>query len=574
MAKHGAKMPLGRRLCNLAIILLALCAAAGIFAGTLLSGDSVYAGSVIDEALILDGAQWLIPQENGGFLLLSTDGAMATKGVFLTQEGAVEENDDGYKELLGALERVFITDGVLYYVTRSAMDEETELTCLGRLPLDGSGFSGLEESIFNNTQAQLNLQTVITEGDGTFYAVAANTNELVRFAQSEAGNPVALGFPLAEAGVLNGLALAGARLYVSAEDAAGAAALYSGSLADVEQGVALERVAGQPSFPLQFCTEALAVDANGVLWEATADGLSEVEGAVPLPGGASATASGNLIGITSDGQIALLLPENLTSAAGYFQYAAGEIRAVASNGSIAALLYDGDAYRCVLLQESDLTGETESSSQLPSASESELDSELDSEESSESVSSEMTDSSEEGSEELLDPIASEPESSEGELSSAVDDLSSGDESADESASETEENAMLDKIVSTSFDVDSATGTVVLPSGTTLAQFRKTVPLQGATLSAVRGDGSAFSSGKLGTGMVLQLFQNGELADEVTVIVMGDLNGNGAINSADERLLYQQLTNEAEITGYYYTAADLDGDSVVDTRDLLLLKQLV
>jgi len=100
-----------------------------------------------------------------------------------------------------------------------------------------------------------------------------------------------------------------------------------------------------------------------------------------------------------------------------------------------------------------------------------------------------------------------------------------------------------------------------------------VPLNGLTLSAITDDGESVTGGKLGTGMRLQLFSAEEMLDEVTVIVKGDLNGNGAVNSADERCLYQHLTGEKLLTDNNYTAADLDENSAVNTRDLLLLKQL-
>ena len=132
--------------------------------------------------------------------------------------------------------------------------------------------------------------------------------------------------------------------------------------------------------------------------------------------------------------------------------------------------------------------------------------------------------------------------------------------------------MLHQIISSKYSIDRGANLVVLPEGVTLAQFRKTVPLDGATLTAEQYNGGILSGGKLGTGMRLRLYNDWELVDEIVVVVKGDLNGNGVINSADEQLLFRHLAEETPLTEYFYTAADLNEDGSVNTLDLLLWKQ--
>lgn len=421
-----------------------------------------------------------------------------------------------------------------------------------QIPLDGSQFANMkEEYLFDNTQDPLHLQTVCVDDTGALYAVATGMNVIVRFYPERMDVKTVIPLSLEEPVIFDGLMVEGTSVYGCGLNEMGQQIIWSGTFSEDAIAGSVLQEGTEISFPMTFLSDTLATDANGVLYEVTADGFLPVEGAAAFLGNAGLDSVGNLVAITAENQISVFAPEDLTSPTAYYRYR-GEIRAIACSGGVATILYDGIAYRCVLLRESDFVGDESS---VPESSAASGDGESE-------TSSEIQDSSfAESSQEPIHPIESGLDSSDAssEVSSS-EDTSSGEE-------------MLAWIISSQFDIDRTANVVILPEGTTLAQFRKTVPLQGATLSAVRYDGGGFSSGKLGTGMTLQLYHDWELVDEITVIVKGDLNGNGAVNSADERLLYQHLTGEEPLVGYFYTASDLDNDGVVDTRDLLLLKRL-
>ena len=77
--------------------------------------------------------------------------------------------------------------------------------------------------------------------------------------------------------------------------------------------------------------------------------------------------------------------------------------------------------------------------------------------------------------------------------------------------------------------------------------------------------SAAASGRLKTGMSVLI------DDELyTVIVPGDINASGTVNTADMRLLQRVLVGETELTDTAALAADLNENGRPDAADLVLL----
>ena len=74
-----------------------------------------------------------------------------------------------------------------------------------------------------------------------------------------------------------------------------------------------------------------------------------------------------------------------------------------------------------------------------------------------------------------------------------------------------------------------------------------------------------SYGQLKTGMSVLI------DDELyTVIVPGDINASGTVNTADMRLLQRVLVGETELTDTAALAADLNENGRPDAADLVLL----
>ena len=84
----------------------------------------------------------------------------------------------------------------------------------------------------------------------------------------------------------------------------------------------------------------------------------------------------------------------------------------------------------------------------------------------------------------------------------------------------------------------------------------------------KADGTTLLGGKLGTGMTA-LYNS----KKYEVIVMGDLTGEGNINSRDLNALMKHLTGEVSLNNTSSKAADVNYDGVINTKDLLILAGL-
>ena len=99
-------------------------------------------------------------------------------------------------------------------------------------------------------------------------------------------------------------------------------------------------------------------------------------------------------------------------------------------------------------------------------------------------------------------------------------------------------------------------------GVTAAKLRAAFPQAEVE---VYTSSSAAASGRLKTGM------SALIDDELyTVIVLGDINASGTVNTADMRLLQRVLVGETELTDTAALAADLNENGRPDAADLVLL----
>src|SRR5699024_6491249 len=90
------------------------------------------------------------------------------------------------------------------------------------------------------------------------------------------------------------------------------------------------------------------------------------------------------------------------------------------------------------------------------------------------------------------------------------------------------------------------------------------------------DGEELSDGeKVGTGCVVQYVASEDpmlVYESVTVILYGDVNGDGVLDDADYDLMKQDSVSSTPAidSGVFETAADLNNDGVVDCFDAAIL----
>lgn len=105
------------------------------------------------------------------------------------------------------------------------------------------------------------------------------------------------------------------------------------------------------------------------------------------------------------------------------------------------------------------------------------------------------------------------------------------------------------------------------------QIEDKIRREGCSLDVTARTGEKRKSGPVCTGDVICVLDSaGNAESSVTAVVLGDLTCDGGDTGRDSEALYQYLTGQRELAGGMLSAADLDRNGTVDTRDLLLLKK--
>ena len=156
------------------------------------------------------------------------------------------------------------------------------------------------------------------------------------------------------------------------------------------------------------------------------------------------------------------------------------------------------------------------------------------------------------------------ESSEGPGSSGGDSGSSG------GSSEEEESG---RITSEVYDIDPKTRVMTgVEPGSTLAQIKANLRYDGDLV--VRSyQGTRVSSGGVGTGATFTLLRDGIQSDQVTLLLYGDLNGDGSVNEKDVSVLMEHEfyhDSRTVLKGLFLEAADSNRDGTYTFEDLDLL----
>lgn len=117
---------------------------------------------------------------------------------------------------------------------------------------------------------------------------------------------------------------------------------------------------------------------------------------------------------------------------------------------------------------------------------------------------------------------------------------------------------------------------VFPEAMTVETLQKQLDSEGrgAVVRVTDSDGTAVKSGNVGTGSTVEVMLNGQAESRVTAVIPGDLTGSGEVTERDDVLLYEHITNQRQLTGLFFQAADINGDEKIDTSDMLRIKKLM
>ena len=108
-------------------------------------------------------------------------------------------------------------------------------------------------------------------------------------------------------------------------------------------------------------------------------------------------------------------------------------------------------------------------------------------------------------------------------------------------------------------------TYAVPFGTTVSKIKRAFASSVVTEIA-KADGGVIESGKVGTGTRVY-FENGEV---ITLVIFSDVTGEGNINSRDTKAILDTLVGKQSLREPFFTAADLDYNGEITTKDALII----
>lgn len=112
-------------------------------------------------------------------------------------------------------------------------------------------------------------------------------------------------------------------------------------------------------------------------------------------------------------------------------------------------------------------------------------------------------------------------------------------------------------------------------GTTVEQLRQALENEGAQIIVKRGDTVLDSAALIGTGcevLCVSAKDTSIVYERVTVILYGDVDGDGRINTADYELMKTAAIADTAVlaAGAYTLAADVNGDGAIDFFDVAIV----
>lgn len=116
----------------------------------------------------------------------------------------------------------------------------------------------------------------------------------------------------------------------------------------------------------------------------------------------------------------------------------------------------------------------------------------------------------------------------------------------------------------------------IPAGATTNDIAAMLkPVQDGTLEFMEATGGSIDEGNtIVSGYIVILRVNGTEKDRMSMSILGDINPDGKVDGSDTELMRQAIAGNRALEPIEALSADMNGDSAVDVRDLLLIKRAV
>ncbi len=96
-------------------------------------------------------------------------------------------------------------------------------------------------------------------------------------------------------------------------------------------------------------------------------------------------------------------------------------------------------------------------------------------------------------------------------------------------------------------------------------------ISGTTTTVKNSAGKTVSSGNIGTGYKV-VVTNNATSEELTVVIKGDVSGDGEINALDLLKTQKNILGISSLSGAYAKAADVSGEGTINALDLLKIQK--
>jgi hypothetical protein len=123
---------------------------------------------------------------------------------------------------------------------------------------------------------------------------------------------------------------------------------------------------------------------------------------------------------------------------------------------------------------------------------------------------------------------------------------------------------------TSYRINNSRITGVAP-GTSASTFTKNLGVSGYTVTVYKADGKTVNTGTVGTGSIVKV-TSGSATYTYTVVIYGDVSGDGAITALDLLKLQKHLIGSSTLSGVYLESANVKKTGTVSALDLLKLQK--
>ena len=125
-------------------------------------------------------------------------------------------------------------------------------------------------------------------------------------------------------------------------------------------------------------------------------------------------------------------------------------------------------------------------------------------------------------------------------------------------------------LNTNYTVNGTTITGV-GLGTGVSDFAAALGAAGSTVTVYKADGVTVNTGAVGTGNIVKV-SNGATSVGYTVVIYGDVSGDGVIGVGDLVSTKKYLLSQGQLSEACCKAADVDRDGAITVRDLVTIKK--